>query len=73
MPKEIKLTVLWDTHYLSVSAYSIYKEELLEVYRIYKLKQLNLFYSIDEDVLIRWISDVYMRCPEKIYVDQIIY
>tara|TARA_B100000287_G_C20616288_1_gene774149 strand:+ start:926 stop:1147 length:222 start_codon:yes stop_codon:yes gene_type:complete len=73
MPKEIKLTILWDTYYLSVSAYSIYDHELMDIYERYGVKQLNMFYCIDEHILSEWINDVYVRCPEKIYVDQIIY
>ncbi len=73
MPNEIKLTILWDTHYLSVSAYSIYKNELIDIYQQYGIKQLNLFYQVDEEAIMEWINDVYIRCPEKIYVDEIIY
>jgi hypothetical protein len=73
LPKEIKITVLWDTYYMSVSAYSLYKEEVIDICRHFHVEQLNLFTIIDEDVLCEWIDSVYQRKPESIFIDQIIY
>ncbi len=73
LPKEIKMTVMWDTYYMSVSAYSIYREELIDICEHCGVNQLNLFTIIDEDALCEWIDSVYQRKPESIFIDQIIY
>jgi len=73
LPKEIKMTVMWDTYYMSVSAYSIYHEELVDICDFCSVTQLNLFTIVDEAVLMEWIDSVYHRTPEAIFIDQIIY
>lgn len=73
LPKEIKVTVMWDTYYMSVSAYSIYREELIDICDYCNIDQLNLFTIVDEASLIEWIDSVYHRTPESIFIDQIIY
>jgi hypothetical protein len=73
LPREIKITVLWDTYYMSVSAYSLYREEVIDICRHFQVEQLNLFTIVDEDVLCEWIDSVYQRKPESIFIDQIIY
>jgi len=56
-----------------VSAYSLYREEVIDICRHFQVEQLNLFTIVDEDVLCEWIDSVYQRKPESIFIDQIIY
>ena len=71
MPNEIKITILWDQHNISMSTYSVYREELKEIHRIYNLGQLELFTAVGEKNLVRWIDDVFHRHPEKIFIDKV--
>ena len=73
MPCEIKLTVIWDKHNRSMSAYSLYKDELCEIYRVYDLEQFELFSFVGKHNIKRWIEDVFMRTPEKIFIDRVIF
>ena len=73
MPNEIKITVIWDRYNMSMSSYSLYKEELQEIHRVYNLDQLELFSCVGELYIIKWIDDVFMRTPEKIFIDRVIF
>ena len=73
LPSEIKTTVMWDEHHMSMSAYSIYREELEDICRNFEVGQLNLFTFVRERILCEWIGGTFHREPVAIYVDQIIY
>ena len=73
MPNEIKITVIWNEYNTSMSSYSLYIEEILEIYSVYGLGQLELFSIVGEDNIIKWIGDVFMRTPAKISIDRMIF
>ena len=58
---------------MSMSSYSLYREELEEIYRVYNLGQLELFSCVGEFYITKWIDDVFMRTPEKIFIDRVIF
>lgn len=73
MPNEIKITVIWDEYNMSMSSYSLYREEMQEIHRVYNLGQLELFSIVGVENIIRWISEVFMRTPAKIFIDKVIF
>ena len=73
MPKEIKITVLWDEYNISMSAYSLYREEIIDILSYLEPRQLNLFTVAEEEDILDWISGVFLRSPAKIYIDKVYY
>lgn len=73
MPREIKITVLWDEYNISVSAYSLYREELIDIHRKIDARQLNLFTMVEEEDILDWIAGVFLRSPAKIFVDKVVF
>ena len=72
-PKEIKITVIWDHYNMSMSAYSIYEEEIEMICEAFDVGQLNLTSIVDPEFIFKWIEDTFLRIPYEIYIDQIIY
>lgn len=62
---------MWDQYNISMSTYSLYKEELLEIHKLYELGQLELFTAVGLENIARWIGDVFHRYPEKIFIDKV--
>ena len=72
-PKEIKLTVIWDHYSMSMSAYTMYGDELQLICEAYDVGQLNLISIVEMDFIFKWIKDTFLRNPHQIYIDEIIY
>ena len=73
MPKEIKITVLWDGFNISMSAYSLYREEIIDILAQVNTCQLNLFTMAEDDMIMDWIDGVFLRTPAKPFIDKVYY
>ena len=73
MPKEIKITVLWDGFNISMSAYSLYREEIIDILSRANTCQLNLFTMAEDDMIMDWIDGVFLRTPAKLFIDKVYY
>ena len=73
MPKEIKITVLWDGFNISMSAYSLYREEIIDILAQVSTCQLNLFTMAEDDMIMDWIDGVFLRTPAKLFIDKVYY
>jgi hypothetical protein len=73
LPREIKVTVIWDHYNMSMSAYSIYKDEIQMICEAFDVGQLNLMSIVEIDFIFKWIKDTFLRNPHQIHIDEIIY
>ena len=73
LPREIRLTVIWDEFNMSMSAYSLYREEIIHICRQFEIEQMNLFTFMGEEVVCEWIAGTFLRKPATINIDEIIY
>ena len=75
MPKSILLTIIWDEFYTSMSAYTMYEEEIQETIRNYGLEniQAELFTHLPMKFIRQWLSDVFAKDAHEIVVEQIFY
>ena len=73
VPREIKVTVMWNEMNTSMSAYSMYREEIIHICCQFEIEQLNLFTFIREDILCEWIGGTFLRKPSAVHIDEIIY
>ena len=73
LPREIRLTVIWDEFNMSMSAYSMYQEEIVHICRQFEIEQMNLFTFMGEEVICEWIAGTFLRKPATISIDEIIY
>tara|TARA_R110000796_G_scaffold14563_2_gene47602 strand:+ start:144 stop:377 length:234 start_codon:yes stop_codon:yes gene_type:complete len=73
LPREIRLTVMWNEMNTSMSAYSMYQEEIIHICRQFEIEQLNLFTFVGEEVICEWIAGTFLRKPVAVHIDKIIY
>jgi hypothetical protein len=75
MPKSILLTILWDDMHLSMSAYTMYSEEIEEAVDNYGLHnhQVLMFSHLPVETIRQWVWDVFAREPYEIIVENIFY
>jgi len=73
MPREIKITVMWNEMNTSMSAYSMYQEEIMHICRQFEIEQFNLFTFVREEIICEWIAGTFLRKPSAVHVEEIIY
>ena len=73
LPREIKITIMWDEYNISMSAYSLYREEIIDILLANNTEQLNLFTMAEEEEILDWIAAVFVRSPAKLFVDKVYY